>query len=344
MADQFARAAGFAGDETTDASMMPPPRRMPDMTVDDSQATGMLPPPPPQQARAQRLPSQVLPPSGERVVSRGAVENRGPGSVAVANGKTGSIRVPASRVPLQPSNSQTGSSSASSRPSSAQAVAGRSSLPDKGADDDYPLQDEEEDGDSSDELFDRPNPNMTAANETTVASADNSEWHRHKKEHQATAGIGMKNLQARIGELTQEREDLKIEVDILRRNYQPDENMAELIRIRQENIRTTKYSQTLKTIGEQQSSAIKQLRKEVSALKKQQAGGGDSILRQRLAEMEEAVMLLNQEKEEEAAGKQAAEEQAQRHKEDFEKLEQEHNALLVSGIDLLMLGAWRRRY
>lgn len=332
MADQFARAAGFAGDETTEASMMPPPRRLPDMTVDDSQATGMVPPPLPQQARAQRLPSQVLPPSGERVVSRGAVENRGAGSAVVANGKTGSIRVPASRVPLQPSNSQTGSSSAGSRPNSALAVAGRSSLPSKGVSDDFPLQDEEEeeDGDSSDELFDRPNPNMTAANETTVASVDNSEWHRHKKEHQATAGIGMKNLQSRIGELTQEREDLKIEVDVLRSAYRPDENMSELIRVRQELVKSKKYSQTLKLLGEQQSIAIRQLKKEANALKKQQAGGGDSTLRTKLAEMEDAVRLLDQQREEEVAARRAAEEEAQRRKEDFEKLEQEHNAHLVS--------------
>jgi hypothetical protein len=184
---------------------------------------------------------------------------------------------------------------------------------------------------------------MTAANETTVASVDNSEWHRHKKEHQATAGIGMKNLQSRISELTQEREDLKIEVDVLRSAYHPDENMLELIRVRQELVKSKKYSQTLKLIGEQQSSAIRQLKKEANALKKQQAGGGDSTLRKQLAEMEDAVRLLDQQREEEAAARQAAEEEAQRRKEDFEKLEQEHNALLVSDCVLPVLVATDRR-
>lgn len=53
-----------------------------------------------------------------------------------------------------------------------------------------------DEGDSSDEIAERPN--LTNANETTVASAvDASEWERHIKESKNKAGVSLKQMQDR---------------------------------------------------------------------------------------------------------------------------------------------------
>lgn len=330
MADQFAARAGFAGDETTEASMMPPPRRQQgaaDSTFDsDSNGyTGIVQPHQPMlPSLREESPSIENRPGSS---SSGTIGRNGkPATTTAKPSNMGSIRIPATRVPLQPSTAQSGSGS-NSRPSSAQAARRPSPALD--------LDEDEEDaaGDSSDEALYRPN--QTLANETTLASVDGdaSEWARHIRDSKTKAGVGMKAMQNRIDHLLQERDDLKIEVDMLRRQYNPDERASELIRLRQENIRITNHRITLSDLLTGQKKVMKDLQRQVKMMGSDRGGGAsrqDSDMARRLEEMEEAVKTLDQQREEEREARLAAEEEAENRRVELADLERARNELQVS--------------
>ncbi|CAO1622322.1 unnamed protein product [Jaminaea pallidilutea] len=332
MADHFARAAGFAGDETTEASVMPGGSGRPgynfDNTMDtDTHAfTGILQP---AQQQKMAMPPPLVPASKMLDSSNNrenvAADNRSSG--AKVNGFTttnnaSSVRIPASRVPLQPS------SPANSRPSSSQSQQrGPSALAASAA-----QQLDTDEDDSEDELGARPN--TTLANETTMASAaDASEWERHIRESKNKAGVSIKQMQQRIDHLLQERDDLKIEVDILRRNYNPDDQAAELIRLRQENIRITNHRITLSELLTAQKKTIKDLQKQAKHMSSQ-PGPNDREAKRRLDELEDTVRLLDEQKEEEAQARLKAEEEIAKLRADLEASQKECNDLGVEREDM----------
>lgn len=325
MADHFARAAGFAGDETTEASVMPGGSGRPGYNLDNTMDTdthaftGILQP---AQQQRMAMPPPLVPASkvvdGNNNRENVAADNRPSG--AKVNGFTttnnaASVRIPASRVPLQPSspaNSRPSSSQSQQRAPSALAASAAQQL------------DTDED-DSEDELGARPN--ATLANETTMASAaDASEWERHIRESKNKAGVSIKQMQQRIDHLLQERDDLKIEVDILRRNYNPDDQAAELIRLRQENIRITNHRITLSELLTAQKKTIKDLQKQAKHMSSQ-PGPNDREAKRRLDELEDTVRLLDEQKEEEAQARLKAEEEIAKLRADLEASQKECNDL-----------------
>lgn len=324
MADHFARAAGFAGEETTEISMMPPRsgapsssaaatagssnayRRNFDATMDTEDPTTALMPPPPAPS------AKILAPTNPSSAN------------AATNGRTASAssaKVPPQRVPI-PQQQRPGSSlsAQNSRPSSSQ---GAVNPPQH----EITIPDEDDDDDESEEPLNRRD--VTVANETTINSADASEWERHIKESKKTAGVGVKQMQQRIDNLLQERDDLKIEVDMLRRQYNPDERASELIRLRQENIRITNHRITLSDLLMGQKKVIRDLQRQAKQMSTQQQGSsaGDKEMRRKLEEMEEALRSVEAQREEEQQARLAAEEDVDQIRNQLAELEQERNGL-----------------
>lgn len=329
MADHFARAAGFAGGDETDASAtLPtaPPNRF-DATMDtEPQFTGIIQP---------QRPTILRPSSAQ---NSNVDDKRNRPSSAVSNATTKPARIPPSRVPLAPS---VGQSPANSRPSSSQSHRQMGSngarrgllygLPQNNmAQDDEDGDDDE--GDSSEE-FAAQRPNLTLANETTLASADTSEWERHIKESKNKAGVSLKQMQQRIDNLLSERDDLKIEVDILRRNYNPDDQAAELIRLRQENIRITNHRITLSDLLTAQKRTIKDLQKQAKQMSAQ-GGTSEREMRQRMEQMEEAMRQLDHQRDDELKARRAAEEELVRLRGDFSRADAERKDLQADKEDL----------
>ncbi|CAO1626641.1 unnamed protein product [Sympodiomycopsis kandeliae] len=320
MADHFARAAGFAGagEETTEVSFMPPrggstaatagssemnPHRNNfDATMDETEyptSTGIQPP----QVAAART---IIPPQAQD-------QNTNPSNNR-ADGKripSASTRIPPQRVPFQPSSNGS-----------------RSQTPTNGRTGQDGHDDEMYEEEDESEEYLAP-PNLTVANDTTMNSADTSEWERHIKESKKTAGVGMKQMQQRIDNLLQERDDLKIEVDMLRRQYNPDERASELIRLRQENIRITNHRITLSDLLTGQKKVIRDLQRQAKQMSSQNEGlgTGDRELRKKLSELEEALRLVDSQRQEEQQSKEQAEEELQAVKNQVVDLEQERNAV-----------------
>ncbi|CAO1635015.1 unnamed protein product [Parajaminaea phylloscopi] len=342
MADHFARAAGFSGGDETEASSvapLPQSNRF-DATMDtETQFTGIVVAPPPQQQHQQRNSLRLPVKNDENLARSGTMPQ-------VAK----PARIPPSRVPLAPASRT--QSPAGSRPSSSLSQADgrkastrspfaaphRNGAYTNGADngrvqggDDGDDDGDDDDDDSSEELA--PRHNVTLANETTLASGDASEWERHIKESKSKAGVSLNQMQQRIDSLLQERDDLKIEVDILRRNYNPDDQAAELIRLRQENIRITNHRITLSDLLTAQKKTIKDLQRQAKQMS-ERGGSSDREARRRLEGMGEQVRLLDQQRDEEANARRRAEEEAKQLRLEVERSQADHQDLAAGKEDL----------
>lgn len=143
----------------------------------------------------------------------------------------------------------------------------------------------------------------------------------------------MNQMQQRIDNLLSERDDLKIEVDILRRNFNPDDQAAELIRLRQENIRITNHRITLSDLLTAQKKTIKDLQKQAKQMS-EQGGLSDREAKRRMEEMEEALRTLDQQKDEEANARMVAEEEARQLRKELECSQADHKEVLAEKEDL----------
>lgn len=91
---------------------------------------------------------------------------------------------------------------------------------------------------------------------------DSGQWGSRAMRRRSAAGVSMKSAQERINSLTQERDELKIVVDLLREKVNPDDRLAELIVLKKEKLSYTNKLIAQQAMLKQQDRAIKVLQKE----------------------------------------------------------------------------------
>lgn len=88
---------------------------------------------------------------------------------------------------------------------------------------------------------------------------DSGQWGSRAMRRRSAAGVSMKSAQERINSLTQERDELKIVVDLLREKVNPDDRLAELIVLKKEKLSYTNKLIAQQAMLKQQDRAIKVL-------------------------------------------------------------------------------------
>ena len=90
---------------------------------------------------------------------------------------------------------------------------------------------------------------------------DSGQWGTRALSRRAAQGTNLKQLQARIDQLTSERDDLKIEVDYHRSKGKIQDTALEVINLRQEKLTYVKKVMNLNELVKKQDKAMTQLRK-----------------------------------------------------------------------------------
>ncbi|PWN48574.1 hypothetical protein IE53DRAFT_187931 [Violaceomyces palustris] len=136
---------------------------------------------------------------------------------------------------------------------------------------------------------------------------DSGQWGSRAMRRRSAAGVSMKSAQERINSLVKERDELKIEVDLLRGKVSLDDRVAELIVLKKEKLSSTQKMIAQQGFIKQQDKAIKALQKEQHAWK-----GRDPVEVDRLlADLEEQVRSANARADEERRERIRAEEEVE---------------------------------
>ncbi|EST05588.1 hypothetical protein PSEUBRA_005278 [Kalmanozyma brasiliensis GHG001] len=124
---------------------------------------------------------------------------------------------------------------------------------------------------------------------------DSGQWGARAMRRRSAAGVSMKSAQERINNLTQERDELKIVVDLLREKVSLDDRLAELIVLKKEKLSYTNKMIAQQAMLKQQDRAIKVLQKE----QQQWKGTTPTDYEQRIADLQAKLLAANNKAEEE---------------------------------------------
>lgn len=126
---------------------------------------------------------------------------------------------------------------------------------------------------------------------------DSGQWGARAMRRRSAAGVSMKSAQEKINSLTQERDELKIVVDLLREKVSLDDRLAELIVLKKEKLSYTNKMIAQQAMLKQQDRAIKVLQKE----QQQWKGTSPDDYEKRIAELQSKLLSANRKVEEERA-------------------------------------------
>ncbi|CDS01199.1 related to Myosin heavy chain [Sporisorium scitamineum] len=124
---------------------------------------------------------------------------------------------------------------------------------------------------------------------------DSGQWGARAMRRRSAAGVSMKSAQEKINSLTQERDELKIVVDLLREKVSLDDRLAELIVLKKEKLSYTNKMIAQQAMLKQQDRAIKVLQKE----QQQWKGTNPAEYEKRIAELQTKLLAANNKAEEE---------------------------------------------
>ncbi|SNX84315.1 related to Myosin heavy chain [Melanopsichium pennsylvanicum] len=152
-------------------------------------------------------------------------------------------------------------------------------------------------GNQQDELQ-RMQPDISQGGDSLIAASpgnDSGQWGARAMRRRSAAGVSMKSAQEKINSLTQERDELKIVVDLLREKVSLDDRLAELIVLKKEKLSYTNKMIAQQMMLKQQDRAIKVLQKE----QQQWNGANPADYEKRLAELQMKLLAANNKAEEE---------------------------------------------
>ncbi|SPO25880.1 related to Myosin heavy chain [Ustilago trichophora] len=124
---------------------------------------------------------------------------------------------------------------------------------------------------------------------------DSGQWGARAMRRRSAAGVSMKSAQEKINSLTQERDELKIVVDLLREKVSLDDRLAELIVLKKEKLSYTNKMIAQQAMLKQQDRAIKVLQKE----QQQWKGASADEYEKRIADLQAKLLTANNKAEEE---------------------------------------------
>ncbi|GAK64488.1 uncharacterized protein PAN0_005d2702 [Moesziomyces antarcticus] len=159
------------------------------------------------------------------------------------------------------------------------------------------LEDSLQRGHQQDELQ-RMQQDMSQGGDSLLAASpanDSGQWGARAMRRRSAAGVSMKSAQEKINNLTQERDELKIVVDLLREKVSLDDRLAELIVLKKEKLSYTNKMIAQQAMLKQQDRAIKVLQKE----QQQWKGGNPAAYEQRIAELQAKLVAAENKAEEE---------------------------------------------
>ncbi|EPQ30611.1 uncharacterized protein PFL1_02135 [Pseudozyma flocculosa PF-1] len=315
MANRPVALAGYdatsAYDSTTDQSTFPPPNPKGDLTGLDTEPSIQLNLPP---APALSHVTQRRKPSLARRATAGASDLPDPSARAAGDDA-------ALQTPAQPRVSAAGAAgpsrnavSAREPPSTQRKEDPRRRYGVRIADDDT-LDDVEDSLEASGEAeLRKMQADLSEGIDSMVASPHNSnnnnnndsgQWGSRAMRRRSAAGVSMKSAQEKINGLTQERDELKIVVDLLREKVSLDDRLAELIVLKKEKLAYTNKMIAQQAMLKQQDRAIKLLHKEQQAW-----NGRDPVqVEQQIAELEAQLRAANTRAEDERRDRIRAEEE-----------------------------------
>ncbi|CBQ72955.1 related to Myosin heavy chain [Sporisorium reilianum SRZ2] len=159
------------------------------------------------------------------------------------------------------------------------------------------LEDSLQKGHQQDELK-RMQQDMSQGGDSLLAASpgnDSGQWGARAMRRRSAAGVSMKSAQEKINSLTQERDELKIVVDLLREKVSLDDRLAELIVLKKEKLSYTNKMIAQQAMLKQQDRAIKVLQKE----QQQWKGTNPAEYEKRIAELQAKLLAANNKAEEE---------------------------------------------
>ncbi|SPO25343.1 related to Myosin heavy chain [Ustilago trichophora] len=124
---------------------------------------------------------------------------------------------------------------------------------------------------------------------------DSGQWGARAMRRRSAAGVSMKSAQEKINSLTQERDELKIVVDLLREKVSLDDRLAELIVLKKEKLSYTNKMIAQQAMLKQQDRAIKVLQKE----QQQWKGVSAHEYEKRIADLQAKLLSANNKAEDE---------------------------------------------
>ena len=159
------------------------------------------------------------------------------------------------------------------------------------------LEDSLQRGHQQDELK-RMQQDMSQGGDSLLAASpanDSGQWGARAMRRRSAAGVSMKSAQEKINSLTQERDELKIVVDLLREKVSLDDRLAELIVLKKEKLSYTNKMIAQQAMLKQQDRAIKVLQKE----QQQWKGTDPAEYEKRIADLQAKLLAANTKAEEE---------------------------------------------
>ncbi|TKY85692.1 hypothetical protein EX895_005232 [Sporisorium graminicola] len=153
------------------------------------------------------------------------------------------------------------------------------------------LEDSLQNGHQQDELK-RMQQDMSQGGDSLLAASpgnDSGQWGARAMRRRSAAGVSMKSAQEKINSLTQERDELKIVVDLLREKVSLDDRLAELIVLKKEKLSYTNKMIAQQAMLKQQDRAIKVLQKE----QQQWKGTNPAEYEKRIAELQAKLLAAN---------------------------------------------------
>ncbi|KAJ9479184.1 hypothetical protein PHBOTO_002659 [Pseudozyma hubeiensis] len=143
---------------------------------------------------------------------------------------------------------------------------------------------------------------LSQAGDSLLAASpanDSGQWGARAMRRRSAAGVSMKSAQEKINSLTQERDELKIVVDLLREKVSLDDRLAELIVLKKEKLSYTNKMIAQQAMLKQQDRAIKVLQKE----QQQWKGSSPAEYEKHIAELQAKLLAANNKVEEERRDK-----------------------------------------
>ncbi|KAJ1041118.1 hypothetical protein NDA14_006555 [Ustilago hordei] len=159
------------------------------------------------------------------------------------------------------------------------------------------LEDSLQKGHQQDELQ-RTQQDISQGGDSLLAASpgnDSGQWEARAMRRRSAAGVSMKSAQEKINSLTQERDELKIVVDLLREKVSLDDRLAELIVLKKEKLSYTNKMIAQQAMLKQQDRAIKVLQKE----QQQWKGTNPAEYEKRIADLQAKLLAANNKAEEE---------------------------------------------
>lgn len=149
---------------------------------------------------------------------------------------------------------------------------------------------------------------LSQAGDSLLAASpanDSGQWGARAMRRRSAAGVSMKSAQEKINSLTQERDELKIVVDLLREKVSLDDRLAELIVLKKEKLSYTNKMIAQQAMLKQQDRAIKVLQKE----QQQWKGSSPAEYEKHIADLQAKLVAANNKVEEQRREKMRVEDE-----------------------------------